>query len=581
MDAMLISASTSPQARPRFVVDPKTWHFYATFLSLLLLLTIGVRASAWRHWRTGAIESEGAEYARIAENLRNGRGYVGISTPGTQLVFPPLLPALIAATSLVTHNDYELAGRLVSFLLGVLLPLPVFGLAIRLFHWRTAAIAAIITAFYPLFVNLSFTVFSEGPYVTVLLSGVYLVLRAFDLQSITRWSLVGGAFGLAYLMRQEAVGPFIIAVLLGLMAGDATPGVKLKRAAAALTVFIVLALPQMLLIYRSTGKLRLEGKSTINYAWGIRALAERADSGSKELSIQDVDYDAANSINDRLEGTGVGMRPNADVIRETHMRLGDLVRFFRESIRRNTPELLAHLRERWLGAPFLPALALLGALRRPWTRQTALHHMFFILVPATAIVTTFTVVHAIYVRNYFILTPFLIIWGANGFLELARWTNRNIAVAFQSTNPWVPGVVVSAFMAIIMLGYALKETRTLFVFQEGSPVNQKIKDTGTWIKQQQTRRVRVMDALDTVAFHADADYVHVPSCNGELALRYIEKEKVDYVILHRGFEPTKYYKDWLISGIPDARAQLVYTTAEDDPSKILVFRWQQLATNRP
>src|SRR5215469_15086750 len=283
MDSMVVPAAVSQPPDSKTLPDVNTRRVTLLFLAVLLLASLGIRAYAWHHWRTGAIESEGAEYARIAENLRNGRGYVGISTPGTQLVFPPLLPALIAATSLVTHNDYELAGRLVSFLLGVLLPLPVFGLAIRLFHWRTAAIAAIITAFYPLFVNLSFTVFSEGPYVTVLLSGVYLVLRAFDLQSITRWSLVGGAFGLAYLMRQEAVGPFIIAVLLGLMAGDATPGVKLKRAAAALTVFIVLALPQMLLIYRSTGKLRLEGKSTIKYAWGIRALAERADSGSKEL----------------------------------------------------------------------------------------------------------------------------------------------------------------------------------------------------------------------------------------------------------------------------------------------------------
>src|SRR5215471_3266180 len=149
MDSMLISASTSPQARPRFVVDPKTWHFYATFLSLLLLVTIGVRASAWRHWRTGAIESEGAEYARIAENLRNGRGYVGISTPGTQLVFPPLLPSMIATASLITLNDYELAGRLVSFLLGALLPWPVFGIANRLFHWRVAAIAAVLTVVYP------------------------------------------------------------------------------------------------------------------------------------------------------------------------------------------------------------------------------------------------------------------------------------------------------------------------------------------------------------------------------------------------------------------------------------------------
>ena len=84
-----------------------------------------------------------------------------------------------------------------------------------------------------------------------------------------------------------------------------------------------------------------------------------------------------------------------------------------------------------------------------------------------------------------------------------------------------------------------------------------------------------MDVLDTVAFHADADYVHFPSCSSDLALRYMEKENVDYVILRLGFAPTKYYKDWLASSIPDPRARLVYATSPDDPNALRVFRWSQ------
>jgi hypothetical protein len=381
-------------------------------------------------------------------------------------------------------------------------------------------------------------------------------------------------------MRQEAVGPLFVAILLGLLAGDDPSLVKAKRAIAALAVFMILASPQVLLLYKSTGKLRLEGKSLINYAWGSRVLTAATGSGAKQ-SIQDIDYDAANSINDRLEGTGVGMRPNAEIIRETHVHFRDAIRFFGEAVHRNTPELFAKLRERWLGAPFLPALAFLGVFRRPWPRRTAIHHMFFILVPATAIMTTFTVVHAIYVRNYFVLTPFLIVWGANGLVEVGRWTNRNIAVAFQMKNAWLPGAFVAGLIVIVMLGYALKETRNLFVFREGSAESQGAKDAGLWIQKQQTRRVRVMDILDTVAFHASADYVHFPSSSAELALRYIEKEKVDFLIIRQGFEQPKYYKDWLTSGIPDARAQLVYATEEGQPNGILVYRWNRLVADRP
>jgi len=539
-----------------------------------------LRAEAWHHWSTGAIEPEGAEYARIAENLREGRGYVGISTPGTQLVFAPLFPALIATASLVTHNDYELAGRLISFLLGVLLPLPVFGIAVRLFHWRTAAIAAVLTAAFPLFINLSFTVFSEGPYITVLLTAVYLVLRAFDKPSALNWSIVGGAFGAAYLIRQEAVAPLAFAIVLGLLLRDAALLTKLKRTAAALSVFLILASPQVLLLYRSTGKLRLEGKSAINYSWGVRALAEQAGSRTDQ-AIQETDYDAANSINERLEATGVGMRPNADIIRETHVHLRDMARFFLEAVRRNTPELFGKLRERWLGAPFLPALALLGALRRPWPRRAAFHHVYFLLIPAAAVLTTFTVVHAIYARNYFVLAPFLLIWGANGLVEVVLWTNKNIAAIFRRRIAWAPGILVAGLLALLMLNYALKDTRNLYVFREGSPETLGAKNAGIWINKQQARRVRVMDVQDTVAFHADAEYVHFPSCDPSTAIRYMQKEKVDYVVFRRGFDQPRYYKEWLTAGIPDARAQMVYATPESDPSGILIFRWNQSATNRP
>ena len=583
MDSSAVAESAPTPAELTLAGNLRARYPYLILLIAIVLAGAALRAGAWHHWRTGAIESEGAEYARIAENLREGRGYVGISTPGTQLTFPPLFPTLIAAASLSTHNDYELAARLVSLLFGVLLPLPVFGIALRLFNCRTAAVAALMTTLFPMLVNLSFTAFSEGPYITVLLSAVYLALRAFDRPSILSWSLTGGAFGLAYLTRQEAIVPLSVAVLLGLIARDVALGVKLKRAAAALAVFILFALPQILLIYNLTGKLRLEGRSTILYAWGMgeQAAWGRASSGANEALFHEADYDSANSINDRLEPTGAGMRSNADLIRDTHVRVRDLVPYFAEGVRRNTPDLLANLRERWLGAPFLPALALLGAVRRPWPRRTVFQHLFFILVPTTAVMATFAAARGAYVRHYFVLTPFLLIWGASGLVEVARWINRNVPVVTHWNSGWGPGALVSGFIVIVMLSYASKDTRNLFTFREGSTETQGAKDVGIWIQQQQAGRVRIMDLLDTVAFHADADFVHFPSCNADLAIRYIEKEKTDYLILRQGaFDQPRYYKDWLQSGIPDARAQLVHATAEGDPSRILVFRWNRLVTNR-
>ena len=159
-------------------------------LALMVVASLAVRVAAWAYWQTGTIESEGAEYARIAENLRNGIGYVGLVTPGSELLFNPLFPLLIAGTSFITHN-YELAGRLVALIMGALLPLPVFGIGSRLFNRRVGVIAALLTMLHPLLVYLSFTVLSEGPYTALLLLAIYLVIRALDISSTRLWVLVG------------------------------------------------------------------------------------------------------------------------------------------------------------------------------------------------------------------------------------------------------------------------------------------------------------------------------------------------------------------------------------------------------
>ena len=117
-------------------------------------------------------------------------------------------------------------------------PLPVFGIASRLFNRRVGLIAALLTLLHPLLLNLSFAVFSEGHYATTLLSAVYIVVRALNQSSTRLWLLVGGAFGLSYLLRVEASAAFAIAVLFALTATEGDRTVKCKRAVSAIVVFL-------------------------------------------------------------------------------------------------------------------------------------------------------------------------------------------------------------------------------------------------------------------------------------------------------------------------------------------------------
>ena len=561
------------------------------WLILLVLASLAVRLAAWAHWPATAIESEGAEYARLAENLRNGIGFVGLVTPGAQLNFNPLFPLLIAAVSYVTHN-YELAGRLVALIMGALLPLPVFGIASRLFNRRVGFIAAALALLHPLLVHLSFTVFSEGPYATLLLSAVYLVVRALREPSLKWWSLAGAGFGLSYLVRAEASAVFAIALLFAVTATGGSLGLRSKQAAAALLVFVALALPEVIFIYRSTGKLHLEGKSTIFFYTGKRILAAEtrpgldyeSPGGQHEVPSPAPNVESGQSWQDKwafygidshLKGMGFPMRLHAEVIRETHITLKDQFRLLLRGVRQNAPVLFQRLSSDWLGAPLLPALALLGAVRRPWRGPQTSSRLFVLLVASAPVMATFFALWNEQ-RYSFLLVPLLCVWAANGLVAVGLWAKASSAAAGWRvfSRPVIAQGIVPGLIGLAMVISPIKGVGRVYVFADdaSSPIN---KELGVWIGRQQTFPVRIMDLSIPLAYHAGAQFAYFPYTTGELALRYLDAVQVDYVVFRRGEKFTHYYEEWLAHGIPDPRAELVDVSSVPGAEKFAIYRWHR------
>jgi 4-amino-4-deoxy-L-arabinose transferase-like glycosyltransferase len=469
--------------------------------------------------------------------------------------------------------------------------LPVFGIASRLFSRRVGFAAAILTLLHPLLINMSFVVLSEGPYVALLLSAVYVVLRALSRPSIRMWCLVGGAFGLAYLVRPEAVAPLFIAAVFALTATQGTLAMRCKRAVAAIAVFAALALPWVIFIYRSTGKVRLDGKSAIVFALDARILVAQAnreagrglpagqhDEPSSAPNVESwqpwEEKWASSAVNAQLEGTGIWMRPNADVIRET-ITFKQFTRILRKGIRHSLPAFLQQLSSRWLGAPFLPALALLGAVRRPWRQPLASSRLFVLLVPGTSVVATFSVLW-IFARFYFILAPFLLLWAANGLVEVGRWAKATgTAARWRWLGPVMSEYLIPGLIGLAVIIYPLRGVRALYEFTGGSASSPLAKEVGLWIQEQQNRSVRIMDLSTPLAFHAGAQFLYFPYCSADLALRFLDAAEVDYVVLRREEKFTRYYEDWLTRGIPDPRAQLVYVSSGANPGEFVVYQWRR------
>src|SRR5208283_1110417 len=206
--------------------------------------------------------------------------------------------------------------------------------------------------------------------------------------------------------------------LFALAATGGGLSLRCKRAAVAIVVFLALASPEVMFIYKSTGKVALEGKGAQFFDMGTRILA--AETNPELFSAPSVNLSesgqykwACYDIDDHLKGTGTIMRSNAEVVRETQITLKGLVRLVAKGMRENLPEIPAVFSSRWFGAPLLPALALLGCLRRPWRRPQASSRLFVMLIAAAPIVATFSALWT-QTRFYYVLVPFVIIWASNG-----------------------------------------------------------------------------------------------------------------------------------------------------------------------
>ena len=136
------------------------------------------------------------------------------------------------------------------------------------------------------------------------------------------------------------------------------------------------------------------------------------------------------------------------------------------------------------------------------------------------------------IRFLLVFLPVLLLWASNGIIELARWGRSSFRLAYGGLPKfrWTELVVVGAIGALIPLvcpdnGARLYELR---LFDRSS---RPAKDAAEWLDAYAPGPKTVMDTSTIVAFHAAATFVPFPYCSSDVALRYADKRKVDFVIL--------------------------------------------------
>ena len=411
--------------------------------------------------------------------------------------------------------------------------------------------------------------FSETTYITLVLSGAYWSLRCLSLQAARNFLLAGFCFGLAYLTRPEAaLYPFLTICLLVASSfaihRRQTRRVVL-RSCALLTSFLLVATPYVIWVSTETGQFRWEGKTPYNIAVIIPY--------STGVNGDEAQY----GINKSLEEVGTTNRPDLSVISNANFTISDILRV----VLFNSPPNYKYLVKSiiigsYFGSPILLALAILGLFRKPWVYELIITHTYLVVVVLG--VPFLSLVLAPFfdmdTRKILLFLPVMIIWAANGVALLSEWTCATMRLAgSKGSIARRAGIAVgltSGALVVITASYGVRKVWDLTAFDYKS---QPVKQAGRWLDTLAPGPKTVMDASTVLAFHARASYVHFPYSDSSLALKYIEKKGINFIVLREEWLfPAPYIMDWLENGVPDRRAQLIYCE-KSQRGRILIYKW--------
>ncbi|HXZ46766.1 MAG TPA: hypothetical protein VEH02_08560, partial [Pseudolabrys sp.] len=265
----------------------------------------------------------------------------------------------------------------------------------------------------------------------------------------------------------------------------------------------------------------------------------------------------------------------------------DIIRYLPGHIEHNVSEFAQHeLASFALGAPVVWILVSIGQFRRRWDRSRAGKELFVMAIAAYQFMLLI-LAHVILFRYIVPLLPFLLIWAGNGLKGVADWAQETAVAVVPRKAVWKDrfgraawwGTCGLATLFLVVFGIA--GARYESEINEGFAENLVVKQAGEWLRNWAPGPKKIMDVSSHVPYYADGYLVGMPEAPVDLALRYIEKVKPDFIVLWANYsDQRRYLHDWVEHGIPSSKAELVYTAGENTAKKLMIYRWRNDAVDQ-
>lgn len=231
--------------------------FRRDLLCIVLVLLVGLAVKSWLFLRTEVLARDGVGYIRFAASLHQ-EPWPNVLRSEQQHPLYPIAVAvtheLFLAANIVTDSPigWQSSAQAVSLICGLLLAVPMFFLARRLFGSRVAFWATLTFQVLPVPAQITTDTLSEGLFLLASASALLAAVIGLERRYTWAFAITGIFGGLAYLTRPEGAILIALAALMVLwLQISPTQRMPWRKALACwggLSVAILVALPYWLTI---------------------------------------------------------------------------------------------------------------------------------------------------------------------------------------------------------------------------------------------------------------------------------------------------------------------------------------------
>lgn len=510
--------------KKRYSLLQPPWPLFALIVAGLLRLPI--------LFVPGVIHNDSYEYIRAAKSMLHGDWVGGVA--------PPAYSFCIMVLKGIT-GDYELAGVLVSWIFGVLVVIPVYYLAKKVFDERIGVLTSLLAAVQPTLYFFSGSVLSDSMYYFFLATSVYLGWVAFEKGNLLSTVVFSVSTTISYLIRPEAIGfifIFSVWVLVANPPHEKRPFLrKLILAIVATACFIVFSMPYLVALRKEFGRWEISRKASISLVAPEETIDKiiQSDKGAKSGQV--------NLAKKRKVSISSFVSEPVTVIKKISTGFIQVLFKYQQAL-----------------TPILFLLAIIGLARRRQDKSLwridlyLLSYCFFFFV---MVLPFFWITK----RHTSHLVLIALPWSAYALARIADFVRKKTTIGFLREH--APLIFLVAIMAILFTEG--------FVDRINSRKHRMIrKEAGIWMRDNLPKGP-VISRLPHEAFYGDMEWINVQDFSNDNLLRKATERNAKYLVVDEDI--TDNQADF-VNMLKENNFDLVYVKQKKD-QKIFVFTFRQ------